>query len=177
MMRDNVAYLVEWELIHTDNYSGMVLHHGEGKNLITKDGRQEALELLFGLGSAFTALCAGACSASALVTDSRLNYEHILNATRKALTVTSVSDDEYVDPDSGVTFYKKITASASYDGSTDSNANQPFQEFGVNTLMALPGTPTSTSGTLFNHYVHSVAIVLTGPPTPTTLTVNIVIRA
>ena len=161
--------------------TGEILQQQESGNLILNIGRDEVLKLLFGFSgsSPFISLAAGACSTAADVDDLGLNYEHILNATRKTLTNTSdaplsasdIQTEEVVV--SGTTYYRKVVARASYDGATDGNVYQPFQEFGLANTVTLPATPTSTSGVLLNHYV-SLDPTILNPDT--TIVVDTTIR-
>jgi len=167
-----------WRIIHTDNITGEVLYESEDKNVVVDNGRALNAYDVFGLGASATviALGAGACSTAAVHTDSHLNYEHILNATRKTLTNTSGAalttpdvvstsfTDSFSEP-----YYRKITVQSVFNGASDGNVNQPFQEFGLFTTTVLPGTPSGTSGTMYNHFVANSAVILTST---TTLTVQ-----
>lgn len=155
-----------WTVQTVDNLSGEIIREVTDKNLFVKGGRELALVDIFGL-TASTPLIGGmvgASSTAANVDQDRLIYEHIGNATRKILTNTSdaaltaadVEDVVYVDPDSGVTFYKKLTVKYSY-GTSDGNNGQPFREYGLNTAIALPATPTSLSGIMGNRLVDTVS--------------------
>lgn len=172
----------EWRLVHSVKETGEVLYDsGWVTNVVTDNGRNMTANCVFGLSASATlvALGAGACSTTAVHTDTRLNYEHILNAQRKTLTNTSGAlltnsdvgaasfSDSFGEP-----YYKKITIQSVYDGSVDSNVNQPFQEFGLFTTTALPATPTSTSGTCWNHLVNGSPITLTSS---TVLTIQVTV--
>lgn len=170
-----------WKIIHTDDETGEVLYCEESPNVVVDGGRALTANCLFGLSASgvLVALGAGACSTAAAHTDTHLNYEHILNATRKTLTnsssalltsadiVTTSFSDGYGEP-----YYKKIVVMSVFTGASDNNVNQPFQEFGLFTTTTLPGTPTSSSGTLWNHYISASPVTLTST---TTLSVLITI--
>lgn len=151
--------LAQWH-IKAINECGEVVHEEKKENLIVKTGRADVLQLLFDLsGVALNAMGAGACSTAATVDDTRLNYEHILNPTRKDLTntdgdpldVADIVDETYTDG-LGNTYYKKLVLQATY-AAGDLNNGHPFQEYGLFSTATLPGTPTGTSGVMFNHLV------------------------
>ena len=149
---------VEWKIIE-EMSDGLVLER-EGLNLITNAGRDLLLKDLFMLsGSAGVVACGvGASSTTADVSDTHLTYELIGNAARKTLTNTNgdpLSGSDIVDETttiSSVTYYKKLVCQAVWDSGDSNNGNQ-FAEYGLFTTDALPGTPTGTSGTMFNHYI------------------------
>lgn len=170
MQHERNQYYCEWhlQLIKTDTRA--LLYEEKDHNIVVKDGRAETLKLLLNLsGVPFIALAAGACGTAATVNDTRLNYEHILNGTRKGLykqsdgitpiTSADVVDDTFVDTN-GQTYYKKLTCRSQFVGVSDANQGQPFQEYALLSNVTCPGTPTGTSGTMFNHYVATSAIIL-----------------
>lgn len=150
----------EFRLFVTDLEKGET-YEKEGTNIIVNSGRDQMLRLLFGLAASTPAisLTVGACSTAATVNDTRLTYELIGNPTRKPLVsaisggVLSASDiqNETITI-SSVTYYKKLVCQATWDSTDPNNGNQ-FGEYGLNTSITNPATPTSTSGVLINHYV------------------------
>jgi hypothetical protein len=106
----------------------------------------------------FYYLGVGASSTSATVLDTRLTYELIGNLTRKTLLDTNSQTPQTGDIQTqtivigGSTFYQFIALQATYT-TTDGNNNNTFAEYGLFTTGTLPVTPTSTSGTMFNHYI------------------------
>lgn len=135
-----------------------------GHNLVVNTGRTQLLSLAFvpsasSIGG-FYYLGVGASATAAAVTDTRLTYELIGNATRKTLTNTNGNQPTSADIQletitvSGCTFYEKIVLQATYT-TGDGNNNNTFNEYGVFTSATLPVSPTGTSGTMFNHYIDS----------------------
>lgn len=157
---------VVWRLIEHD-LEGNVLRDFTKHNLIVNSGRTQAIENLLGLtaSAAVVAIGVGASTTAAQVTDTRLTYELIGNAARKALTNTSgatLSPSDIVTYPSGVTivlnasssatFYQSITCQAVWNSGDGNNGNQ-FGEYGLFTTATNPGTPTSTSGIMYNHLI------------------------
>lgn len=99
----------------------------------------------------------GSGSTAASATDTRLTTELIANATRLSLTNTSnaslTSSDIVDDPQTigGVSYQKKIVVRASMLASDNNTGN--VQEYGLFDTATLPGSPTGTSGNIFNHFV------------------------
>lgn len=153
--------LVEWAI--KKEYVDGTVEQSKGHNLVVNDGRTRVLSLAFvpsastGLGG-FYWLGVGASATPAAVTDTRLTYELIGNATRKFLTNTNGNTPSTGDIQletvtvSGCTFYEKLVLQAIYQ-TTDGNNNNTFNEYGIFTTGTLPGSPTSSSGTMFNHYI------------------------
>lgn len=161
-MKEPQSFLCEWTIRVEDAFTGEITYESTNTNLVVKTGRELALVDIFGL-TASTAIIAGmvgASSTAATVDDDRLIHEHLGNATRKpltnnldvGLTAADIEDVVYVDPISGVTFYKKLTVKYSY-GTSDGNNGQPFREYGLNSSITLPGTPTGLSGIMLNRLV------------------------
>ena len=182
MGKEPQLFLCEWVIRVEDAFTGEITYESDPhRNLVVKGGRDLALRDIFGLtaSTAVIAGCVGACSTAATVNDTTLAYEHIGNATRKALTNTSdaaltssdIADVVYVDPITSVTFYKKLPIKYSY-LTSDGNINQPFREYSLNTSITLPTTPTGSSGTMFNRLVDSVTQTKT-PTNVITVFVNI----
>lgn len=171
--------LVTWRVIKTCNITGDVLHDSGHHNIVTDNGRALEINNLFGLGSSgiIVAMAAGASSTAAIHTQSQLVYELIGNASRKTLTNTSAAlltsadiqtisyTDGYGEP-----YYRKLTVQSIFNGASDGNVNQPFQEFALATSTTLPATPTSTSGVIYNRYVNASPVILTST---TTITVQV----
>lgn len=177
----SVPLLGQWNIQKVKTDTGEVLYEETSENVVVKVGRGELLKLIFNLsGSTFLFMAAGPCSTAATVNDTKMTYEHILNATRKSLTNTSdvaLTAGDVVDETtvvSGVTYYKKIVVRTKYLGVSDSNVNHPFQEYGLFSTATLPGTPTGASGNMLNHYVAASPIVLDNL---TTLIINLTLRA
>lgn len=148
---------------------GVVIQEETKENLITNTGRVDVLDLLFGFGAGqpIIAMAAGACSTAAAVTDTRLNYEYsLLSGTRATLTNVSnvaISAGDVVAETITIgadTFYEKIVVQATYPANiSDPTNGNPYQEYGLVSNASCPGTPTGTSGILFNHLVAGSAIV------------------
>lgn len=166
----SVPLLGSWSVkaVKTEDES-KVVYEERGPNVVVKTGKADVLQLVFAISgsSAIIALGAGASSTAATVDNTNLVYEHILNASRKVLTNTTdggltVSDiqDETITIDS-CTYHKKITVRGKFTGASDGNVGHPFQEYGLFTTLALPSTPTGTSGVMFNRYVATTPITLT----------------
>ena len=100
----------------------------------------------------------GASATAAAVTDTRLTYELVGNLTRKTLLdsnnnpVSTGAIQLQTIVVGGITFYEFIVLQATY-LTTDGNNNNTFAEYGIFDSATLPGTPTSTSGTMFNHLI------------------------
>lgn len=161
-----------FHIVKTDNITKEVLFEEKVENLVTKVGREDILNFVFAAASAssFIYLGAGASSTAATVNDTRLTYELIGNANRKTCSVGAVSTGTYTI--SGNTYYKTVALSSSYDGDTDGNAGQTFREYGLFNINTLPGTPTSSSGRMFNHLVAGSDTTLS-PGTTITITINV----
>lgn len=147
------------------NLDGDVVQDVVLKNLVTNVGKDQLIANLLALtaSAGVIALGVGASTTTATVSDTRLTYELIGNATRKTLTNTSgaaLSPSDIVtgnttiviNATSSATFTKSITCQATYNSGDGNNGNQ-FGEYGLFTLVTNPGTPTSTSGVIFNHLI------------------------
>lgn len=164
----------------------VIIHEETKENIVVDNGRADILNLIFGLGASavMVALGAGACSTAAAHTDAHLNYEYTMTAStptndRYPLTNTSgallTSGDITnisVTDGLGNTYYRQIVVQATIP-ITDPNVGQPFQEYGLFSSVACPATPTSTSGTMFNHLVATSAIIKDGS---TQIVVQITLR-
>ncbi len=130
------------------------------------------------------AVGAGSGSTAAVHTQSQLVYELIgnsayspagrktlTNTTPVALTASDVTADTYTDG-LGNVYYFKITVQAIFP-SDDLNNGAPFREYGLFSTVTLPGTPTGTSGTMFNRFVGGSNI---DKDSSTQITVNITLR-
>ena len=162
----SVSMCCLWRIIEHD-LLGNIVSDKTKANLIVNSGRSQLIANALGLtgSSAIIALGVGASTTAAQVTDTRLTHELIGNATRKALTNTSgaaLSPSDITTYPSGTaivlnatstaTFYQSITAQAVYDSGDGNNGNQ-FGEYGLFTTVTLPGTPTASSGVMFNHLI------------------------
>ena len=170
---------VVWDVTHKEKESGEILSHTQSPNLVVNVGREYILRDLFNLsGTDFLYMGAGSSSTTATVSDTRLTYELIGNADRKNLLNTSGGALDPSDIETGPytvnaqTYYKRLSVQVEYDGDTDGNVDQVFQEYGIFSSDTLPGTPTSTSGLMFNHYIAPSPITLTAGST-LTITANI----
>lgn len=158
---------VNWKII-TYEKDGTV-HESEDNNLVVNSGRDLLLKCLFMLSGSAGVFCAGvgASSTAAVEADTRLAYEHIANGSRKTLLSLGGSSLSTLDiiPDvvtiSGVTYYRKLVCKATWD-SGDLNNGQTFAEYGLFTALACPGTPTGTSGVMFNHYIDASPALKSG---------------
>lgn len=156
---------VTWQIIERD-INGVEVSSREMTNLVVNTGRDMLLKDLFMLTGSSGVVClgVGASTTPATVSDTRLTHELIGNATRKTLVNTSnapLSASDIVSETttiSGVIYYRKLVCQATWDVSDGNNGNQ-FGEYGLFTSVALPGTPTGTSGTMFNHLIDAT------PPT------------
>lgn len=154
----------DWHLIARDKETGLIVHESEEKNLVTIIGKGILLGRLFGLSGvgAMVALGVGSGSTSAANGDTRLATEAIANATRLALTNSAgaglTSGDVVTDTQTigGVIYYQKIVVKGVMLAGDANTGN--IQEFGLFDTSTLPGSPTGTSGNMFNHYVAGSAI-------------------
>ena len=167
---------VQYHIILTETETGRVVQETKSNNLITKVGKEYILRDLFNLtGATFVAMGIGIDTATATLDDTRLGIEAIADSARKTLTNTSGAALSSSDIQSGTysvdggTYYKKLTVQAIYDGSTDPNVDEDITEYAIFSTATLPGTPTGTSGLMFNHYVPGTVTTLTAA---TTLTVR-----
>lgn len=139
MLNINKPVFCEWNLRVNNRYTGELLYSELGENIVVYPGRQTVIQSCFNLApSAIIAMAIGACATVAAATDTRLNYEHILDNFRYTLTdtngnplvpadvITSLFTDGL-----GNTYYKAITMQAQVNGATTGNANQPVQEYGL----------------------------------------------
>jgi hypothetical protein len=171
--RDGLPMLGEWKITRIDDETGKVLSVSEDHNLITDVGRIELIKLLLGFtaaasGNPFIAMGVGACATAADYADTRLTYELIGNATRKQLedvsaeVINATADASDIEsetlqvagPESGDLwkFRKKMRVRGTY-ASADLNNGNTFREYGIFTSLTLPGSPTGTSGIMFNHFI------------------------
>lgn len=163
-MKEAVVAAAVWKITEHD-LKGNVLSEREIKNLITNAGRTQFFRNLFALTASggFVALAVGACTTAATVADTRLTYELIGNAARKPLVNTSgaaLSPSDIVtskttivlNATSTATFYENMSVQATF-LSGDGNDGNQFGEYALATTATLPGSPTGTSGTIFNHLV------------------------
>lgn len=147
----------EWHIVAFNVHTGEIVHEEKDFNVIVVGGKEEMLKLMFNIsGSPFIAMGAGEGSTAATVNDTRLETELIANATRKSLTKTDGSTPLTVETEvttiGANTYHRKLVSRASF-LSGDSNNGDNFREYALFTTATLPGTPTSTSGVMFNRYV------------------------
>jgi hypothetical protein len=153
-----------WKILVHD-LLGNLIEEKNLKNLVVQTGRTQLLRNLFALSASggVIALGVGACTTTATLDDTRLNYELIGNAARKPLTNTSgaaLSPSDIVNQtsvivlnaSSSATFYQQLTCQAVYNSGDSNNGNQ-FGEYGLFTVATNPATPTSTSGVMYNHLI------------------------
>lgn len=159
MLTSLVPSHVTWNIIVRDE-EGNLVSEREMTNLVVNTGRDLLLKDLFMLSGSSGVVClgVGASTTAAAVTDTRLTHELIGNATRKPLVNTSnaaLSGSDIVAETTtigGVVYYKKLVCQATWDVTDGNNGNQ-FGEYGLFTTATLPGTPTGTSGIMFNHLI------------------------
>lgn len=164
MSIEGIPAVAVWKILEHD-VEGNLVSEREMKNLITNAGRTQFFTNLFSMTASggFVALGVGASTTTATVTDTRLTHELIGNAARKPLTNTSgaaLSPADIVTATTAIvlnvtstaTFYQNMSCQAVWNSGDLNNGNQ-FGEYGLFTTATLPGTPTSTSGTMYNHLV------------------------
>lgn len=157
-------YHVTWRIIERDLEGNVVSDH-EATNIVVNTGREQTFRNLFAVGASgpFIAMGVGASATSANVTDTRLTYELIGNPSRKLLFDKTNGSLDNADIESetvaisGVTYYRKLVVQSTWD-STDSNNGNQFAEYGIFTTTTLPGSPTGTSGVMFNHFIDPAPI-------------------
>lgn len=156
----------DWKRIeHLED--GTVVSVSEKKNVVTLLGRDELFKLLLGFsaeasGSPIVAMGVGASAVTGDSSDpndvgSNLQYELIADSTRQPIynssaaalsTADIVSDETTI---SSVTYYRKVVVQSTY-GNSDPNNGNVFKEYGLFTTLTLPGTPTGSSGVMFNRF-------------------------
>lgn len=165
----NAAYIGirgDWKRTEYD-IDGNITSVSEKKNVVTLLGRDELFKLLLGFtdassGSPIVAMGVGASAVTGDSSDpnevgNNLQYELIGDSTRQPIynssavalsTADIVSDETTI---SSVTYYRKVVVQATY-GTSDPNNGNVFKEYGLFTTLVLPGTPTGTSGVMFNRF-------------------------
>jgi hypothetical protein len=156
-----------WSIKEMDE-EGNVISCRQIHNLVTNVGREMLLKDLFMMTGSTGVVCmgVGASTTAADITDTRLTHELIdaPYAARKPLTNTSGAALSPSDIESGTytggllgsnTYYRRVSCLATW-GTADLNGNN-FGEYGLFTTPVLPATPTSTSGSMFNHLIDSSA--------------------
>lgn len=169
MFNEGTPVTAVWRIIEKDLKGNIIADRG-GENLVVNTGKEMLLTLLFAMAGSSTSAAitcaAGACSTPATLSDLRLPYEHIANSSRKGITNTSGTTLAPGNIESGsfvvntITYTRRVIAQAIWDGS-DSNLNQPFRDYALMSALLCPGTPTGTSGIMFNHYVDTQNIIKT----------------
>lgn len=159
-MNTPVQICVNYHIVQTDKESGEVLYEVESPNLVVRLGREYVLRGLFNLSpTSFLYMGAGASSTAATIDDTQLEYELIGNVSRKTGKNTSGGSITAADILSGTysvgggTYYELLPIQVTYDGSTDGNVDATFTEYALFDSATLPGTPTATSGKMFNRYI------------------------
>ncbi len=111
----------------------------------------------------------GSSSTAALATDTRLTSENLNTGGGDTYTVrpsltnqsgASLSGADIVDDPQtigGIAYQKKIIVRGKF--LTTDLSGATFYEFGLFDTTTLPGTPTGTSGVMFNHFVLGTSIV------------------
>ena len=164
MANDNTFTYTEWKtLVHSSETGELIWESPEHKNLEVNSGRNRLITMAF-VPSASTSfggfyyLGVGASATAAQVTDTQLTYELIGNGTRKVLTntagLTPTNSDVVLETITigSTTFFEKIVLQAIFT-SGDGNNGNTFNEYALFNTAALPGTPTASSGVMFNHYI------------------------
>jgi hypothetical protein len=159
--------LCEWKITTTpvDEDGNLIPEKAsvtEQTNLVVNTGRTRLMSLAFvpsaSAAGGFYFLGVGASATVAAVTDTRLTYELIGNPTRQTLlnsnngTVNTGNIQLLTIVVGGVTFYEFLQLQATYLTNDGNNLNT-FAEYGIFDSATLPGSPTSTSGTMFNHLI------------------------
>jgi len=167
-MSETCPVLATWKIIEHD-YHGRVVSEKELKNMVVNTGRELLLKCLFmTAGSAgVIAMGVGASSTAAAVTQTSLVYELTGNGIRKPLT--NVNGNPLSAADilsetvviSSNTYQRKLTAQSVWD-TGDGNNNNIFAEYGLFTVLPTPGTPTASSGIMYNRLVDPSPTLKTG---------------
>ncbi len=139
--------------------TGKVVHESTGLNIIVNTGRELMIKNLFGFAGSSTLACVavGSSSTTAAVTDTHLTYEILGASMRPTLTNTSgapLSASDIVSETvtvSGVTYHRKIVVQVEW--ASGIGTGYTFAEYMLTTTSTQPGTPTTTSGIMFNHYI------------------------
>lgn len=158
MSVEHVTTRADWTIREINTETGEVIER-DGKNLVTNAGRAMLYGLLFMLtGSAgVVAMAPGASSTAATVNDTRLTHELIDTTGRKALTSTggsALSAADIINETTvieSVTYYTRLTCMAEWPAGE--GTGHTYAEYGLVSTIDSPATPTTESGTLFNHYV------------------------
>jgi hypothetical protein len=163
MSSNNMFTYVEFEKWEHDLDGNLVQHYPPTHNLEVNSGRSRLMTMAF-VPSASTSfggfyyLGVGASATAAAVTDTQLTYELIGNGTRKVLTDTAGLTPTSADITANTitigstTFYEQIVLQAIFT-SGDGNNGNTFNEYALFNTALLPGTPTASSGVMFNHYI------------------------
>lgn len=163
--------LVTWRITERDATSGDILSESEGTNLIVNSGRTQMFKNLFALpgSSGFIAMCVGASSTAAQVTDTGMTCE-LIYSLRKPLTNTNnvaLSSADITNETttiSGTTYQQKVICQANWTAG-DANNGNIFAEYGLNTTAQTPGTPFTVSGVLLNHFIDPAPVTKTSSNT------------
>jgi hypothetical protein len=152
-----------WEIIkwkgspiwcaESKTWVGEILQYCKEENTILNSGRDQLFLKLFGLSGAVT-MVAGGVGDDATVpveTQTRLQNEIILGATRKALTNVDGSTLSNTIAAATAPYFRKMTVMWEYP-STDATDGSTYAEFAIFSTLTLPGAGGGTSGTCFNRF-------------------------
>jgi hypothetical protein len=143
---------------------GNILKTSEGSNIIVNSGKVQLLSNLFIQASSglFPFLAVGASGINqgfvASASDTHLIYEINTNTVRKpflsvnggALTSADITNENVTI--GGFNFTEKLVGQATFPQVDNTNGYQ-FGEYALASIAPVPGTPTGTSGQIFNHYL------------------------
>lgn len=161
-------YHVTWRIIERD-IDGNIISDHESTNLVVNTGREQALRNLFAVGASGPFISIGVGASTDAASESQTHLVHELidgNPGRKTLfdknnnTLDNADIETDVTAISGVTYYRKLVVQGTWDSTDSRNGNQ-FAEYGLFTTTTLPGTPSGTSGIMFNRFVDPAPIFKT----------------
>lgn len=175
---DALVYDKDGKVLNTLVWEDPQIAKGTNFNVITDAGKQMVFNTILQLAGsgAFPVMAYGACSTASSHVDTKLNYEHILDATRVPLTnssatqmtsgsVVSLSTFNDTSYTPTLSYYVQAAVMATINGATTNNKMQPVREFGLASTPILPSTPTGSSGTLLNHFTLGADSILTNTTT------------
>jgi hypothetical protein len=169
-MKEGLMPRGRWEILRwngtptfntkTNQWEGDLVSHEVGYNKICNNGRDELLKLLFGLsGTDFEAGGVGDSTTATSETHDRLQNELITGTTRKALTDASGGALGSADIAAGtLPYFRELTVMWEYPNG-DALDGETFAEFALFSTNVLPGTPTGTSGIMFNRFLATTPFV------------------
>jgi hypothetical protein len=146
----------EWELLVRNEITGEIVIRDSLPNLITNLGRDHVITRTCGGTGTVTFPYMGVGSGVTVpdYPDVHLTSELIAAATRVALTNTSggTLDIANIAADTSVSPYRrKIIGQGFYDA-PNANDGSTFAEAAIFSVNTLPGSPTGTSGVMYNHF-------------------------